>query len=67
MPKRKRNESNGNIIVVGSCNIDLIAYTDEFPTLGQTVLGTNFKQGFGGKVELFNVYFLFFRINLIHR
>jgi ribokinase len=41
--------SHSTIIVVGSCNIDLIAYTQQMPLLGQTVIGQDFKQGFGGK------------------
>jgi ribokinase len=37
------------IVVVGSCNVDLITYTARFPKVGETIEGTDFKQGFGGK------------------
>ena len=40
---------SSKIVVVGSCNIDLIAYCDIAPSIGQTVLGNDFKKGFGGK------------------
>ena len=38
-----------DIVVVGSCNVDLITYTPRFPAVGETIEGTDFKQGFGGK------------------
>ena len=41
--------SQQGIVVVGSTNIDLIAYADRLPEDGETVLGTHFRQGFGGK------------------
>ncbi len=37
------------ILVVGSTMIDLIAYADVLPDAGQTVVGTGFAMGFGGK------------------
>jgi ribokinase len=37
------------ICVVGSSNIDLIAYAPRLPKLGETVTGSDFKTGFGGK------------------
>ncbi len=37
------------IAVVGSLNIDLIAYTDRVPGPGETVMGERFQMGFGGK------------------
>ncbi len=37
------------VVVVGSCNVDLITYTARFPKVGETIEGTDFKQGFGGK------------------
>ena len=37
------------ITVVGSCNIDLITYTNDNPKPGETLFGTDFKKGFGGK------------------
>ncbi len=38
-----------DVVVVGSCNIDLITYTDKLPREGETIFGTDFKKGFGGK------------------
>ena len=43
MPKRPR------IVVVGSANIDLVTYTDQFPKPGETIFGQKFDLGFGGK------------------
>ena len=37
------------IAVVGSLNIDLIAYTARVPGAGETVIGDRFVMGFGGK------------------
>jgi ribokinase len=37
------------ICVVGASNIDLIAYAPRLPKLGETVAGSNFQMGFGGK------------------
>jgi ribokinase len=35
--------------VVGSLNIELIAYTPRVPEAGETLIGTDFRMGFGGK------------------
>jgi ribokinase len=43
MAKRHR------IAVVGSCNIDLTTFTDQFPKPGETIFGQKFDLGFGGK------------------
>jgi ribokinase len=43
MPKYPR------IAVVGSANIDLLTYTDQFPKPGQTIFAQKFDLGFGGK------------------
>ena len=43
MPKRPC------IVVVGSANIDLVTYTDQFPKPGETIFGQKFDLGFGGK------------------
>ncbi len=43
MSKRPR------IAVVGSANVDLTTFTDEFPRPGETIFGTSFDLGFGGK------------------
>jgi ribokinase len=37
------------IAVIGSANIDLVAYVDRLPGPGETVLGRRFAQSFGGK------------------
>src|SRR5215469_288334 len=37
------------IAVVGSANIDLVTYTDQFPKPGETIFGQKFDIGFGGK------------------
>ena len=37
------------IVVVGSTNMDLIAYTQRVPDAGETVVGDRFQMGFGGK------------------
>jgi ribokinase len=37
------------IAVVGSTNIDLIAYTQRIPGPGETLIGDRFAMGFGGK------------------
>ena len=37
------------ITVIGSCNVDLVTYTSSFPKPGETVHGTAFETGLGGK------------------
>lgn len=37
------------ILVVGSTMIDLVAYADRLPDDGETVIGTSYETGFGGK------------------
>jgi ribokinase len=37
------------IAVVGSANADLITFANAFPRPGETIFGTNFDLGFGGK------------------
>jgi ribokinase len=37
------------IAVVGSLNIDLVAYANRVPNAGETVIGERFQMGFGGK------------------
>jgi ribokinase len=41
--------SEPHIVVVGSANIDLTTFTDEFPRPGETIFGREFHLGFGGK------------------
>ncbi|XP_061174784.1 ribokinase-like [Saccostrea echinata] len=38
-----------DVVVVGSCNIDLVSYVPRLPAAGETILGSKFSQGFGGK------------------
>jgi ribokinase len=35
--------------VVGSANIDLTTFTEQFPKPGETIFGQKFDLGFGGK------------------
>jgi len=37
------------ICVVGACNVDLISYVPRLPVMGETLHGTRFHIGFGGK------------------
>ncbi len=37
------------IVVVGSANVDLTTFTDDFPRAGQTIFAREFHLGFGGK------------------
>jgi ribokinase len=37
------------ICVVGACNLDLISYVPRLPRIGETLHGTRFQMGFGGK------------------
>ena len=34
------------IVVIGSANIDLVTFTDEFPRPGETIFGREFSLGF---------------------
>ncbi|HLW84717.1 MAG TPA: ribokinase [Candidatus Sulfotelmatobacter sp.] len=43
MAKRPR------IAVIGSANVDLTTFTDQFPKPGETIFGQKFNLGFGGK------------------
>jgi ribokinase len=38
-----------SIAVVGSTNIDMVAYSNQIPERGETVIGKDFAIGFGGK------------------
>ena len=38
-----------NVCVVGAANIDLISYVPRLPDLGETLHGTTFRMGYGGK------------------
>ena len=43
MPKVAR------IVVIGSCNVDLTTFADRMPSPGETMFGSRFDLGFGGK------------------
>ena len=38
-----------NVVVVGSCFVDMISYVPRLPQPGETVKGTKFRLDFGGK------------------
>ncbi len=38
-----------HIVVVGSANVDLTTFTDQFPRPGETIFAGDFNLGFGGK------------------
>ena len=38
-----------SIAIVGSINIDMVAYSDKITERGETVTGKDFAMGFGGK------------------
>ncbi|KAK3576330.1 hypothetical protein CHS0354_039736 [Potamilus streckersoni] len=40
---------NISVTVVGSCNTDLISYVPRLPKQGETIQGSRFSMGFGGK------------------
>src|SRR5260370_27939507 len=42
-------EKRPRIAVVGSANIDLTTFTEQFPKPGETIFGQKFDLGFGGK------------------
>ena len=42
-------DTQSHIVVVGSANVDLTTFTGRFPRPGETVFGTRFQLGFGGK------------------
>ncbi len=48
MPPFDEN-SQPEIVVVGSTMIDMIAYSQKIPSAGETVIGDSFSLGFGGK------------------
>ncbi len=42
-------EVRPRIVVVGSANVDLVAFVPRMPERGETIVGDRFKSGFGGK------------------
>ena len=42
-------EGNESIVVLGSCNIDMIALCEKVPAVGETVLAKKLEKHFGGK------------------
>ena len=47
--ERYTSNMNSKICVIGSSNIDQIAYTQNIPSDGETLFGDSFQMGFGGK------------------
>ena len=47
--ERYTSNMKSNICVIGSSNIDQIAYTQNIPADGETLFGDSFQMGFGGK------------------
>ena len=45
----KENPTPPNICVIGACNIDLVSYVPRMPAIGETLHGSKFQIGFGGK------------------
>jgi ribokinase len=45
----KTDGSRVRVVVVGSANVDLTTFTDQFPRPGETIFGRSFDLGFGGK------------------
>lgn len=43
------SEDKPDIVIIGSCMIDLVSYVPRLPKPGETIHGTKFNQGFGGK------------------
>lgn len=43
------NQPAGEVLVVGGISIDLVAYSDRHPALGESILGDDFKIVLGGK------------------
>ena len=44
-----QGQSGPAVVVVGSCNVDLIGYCPRMPKEGETLTGTSYQQSFGGK------------------
>ncbi|XP_045163460.2 ribokinase-like [Mercenaria mercenaria] len=49
MEVQRVQQAEVEVTVVGSCNTDLISYVPRFPAPGETLQGTKFSMGFGGK------------------
>ncbi len=45
----QRGAAAPRIMIVGSTMMDLVAYADRLPEAGETVVGSSFQTGFGGK------------------
>ena len=48
-PRKELAAMAREIAVIGSCMVDLIAYTDSIPKAGETLLAKDFAMGCGGK------------------
>lgn len=48
-PENLPTQRPPEVVVVGACNVDLIAYTEKLPSIGETLTGNKFQEEFGGK------------------
>ncbi|MFC1452319.1 ribokinase [Verrucomicrobiota bacterium] len=49
MTADRQQKQRPRICVTGACNVDLISYVPRMPAIGETLHGTEFRMGFGGK------------------
>ncbi|XP_015762165.1 PREDICTED: ribokinase-like isoform X2 [Acropora digitifera] len=42
-------DARSDVVVIGSCFVDMISYVPRLPKFGETIKGTKFHMGFGGK------------------
>jgi ribokinase len=45
----RRLPERPKVCVVGACNVDMISYVPRLPRMGETLHGTGFRLGYGGK------------------
>ena len=50
-PKMSAPMSLPPLTIVGSINVDLTFYCNNFPSAGETINGVSFSKAFGGKVS----------------
>lgn len=48
-PETQPTQRPPEVVVVGACNVDLIAYMERIPSIGETLSGNKFQEEFGGK------------------
>lgn len=47
--QNNKQQQMADVVVVGASNMDLISYVDRLPAVGETIHGSRFVTGFGGK------------------